>query len=437
MKHNFKYTLILILTASIFALAQPVKLNSVNDAIEYAFENNPDLEVYNKNQTKARYDYNSVKNYRWPVISGSFSGVDNIKQPVTLIPGEIFGQPGSTIEAQFGEKYNYNAGINISKNILDFQSKFTASVAEVNVEIAKTNKNAYKQKLAEQVSLYYYTALITTKALETQKADYETANDVLKIVEQKFDQGIVDQITVNLAEMNTNSIYQNIGSYKTILEQCRANLKILFGLDLETEIIFQEKFKTNNITIPSYDFISPDKSLEVLRLQLKQADYKISQQRASWLPKISISRYIGAQHYRDNFGISFEKNDWSKIQTLTLNISVPIFNGFSTKNKVDAAKIEYEIQRNTFESELMSSKIEDDLILKEFNNSKETVKSANDNYQIAKENTELQYQKFEQGVVGLDKYLDSFDDYLKAEATYLNLLSDSYNYYSKILSRNF
>jgi outer membrane protein len=437
MKHNFKYTLILILTASIFALAQPVKLNSVNDAIEYAFENNPDLEVYNKNQTKARYDYNSVKNYRWPVISGSFSGVDNIKQPVTLIPGEIFGQPGSTIEAQFGEKYNYNAGINISKNILDFQSKFTASVAEVNVEIAKTNKNAYKQKLAEQVSLYYYTALITTKALETQKADYETANDVLKIVEQKFDQGIVDQITVNLAEMNTNSIYQNIGSYKTILEQCRANLKILFGLDLETEIIFQEKFKTNNITMPSYDFIEPDKSLETLRLQLKQADYKISQQRSNWYPKISISSYVGAQHYRDNFGISFKKNDWSKIQTLTLNISVPIFNGFSTKNKVDAAKIEYEIQRNTLESELMSSKIQDDLILKEFNNSKETVKSANDNYQIAKENTELQYQKFEQGVVGLDKYLDSFDDYLKAEATYLNLLSDSYNYYSKILSRNF
>jgi outer membrane protein TolC len=417
--------------------AQSVFLNTVHDAIEYAFKHNPDLEIYKLNKSKAEYDYKSVKNYRWPTISASFSGVNNISLPVTKIPGEIFGQQGKTIEAEFGQQYDYVTGINISKNILDFQSKFTAKVAKVNVEIAEANKDAYKQKLAEQIALYYYTAIITNKALKVQETDYKTADDVIKIVDQKFDQGIVDQITVNLARMNKFSIKQNIDTYRIILEQCNSNLKILFGVDSETDIVFNEKLKSDESIIPSIDFIAPDKSLEVLKLQLKQADYKVSQQRSNWYPKLSLNKYFGAQQYRDNFGISFDNNDWSKTSYISLNISIPIFTGFATKNKINSALIEYDISQNTLKQEMLKSKIEDESIRKEFNHSKEAVDAAKDSYLLAKVNADLQFQKFEQGIVSLDKYLDFFDDYLKTEVTYLNLLSDSYNYYSKMLARNF
>ena len=170
---------------------------------------------------------------------------------------------------------------------------------------------------------------------------------------------------------------------------------------------------------------------------MKQSDYKLSQQRANFLPTISINGYYGAQQYSDDFGLSFNSNDWSKISYVSLNLSIPIFTGFSTKNKGRSASIEYDIARITLEKEMLKSEIEDDLIIKEFNHSKNAANAANDNYQLTKENADLQFQKFEQGVVSLDNYLDSFDDYLKAEVTYLNLLSDLYNYYSKILSRNF
>jgi outer membrane protein len=163
----------------------------------------------------------------------------------------------------------------------------------------------------------------------------------------------------------------------------------------------------------------------------------VSQQRANWLPKLTISSYFGAQQFRDDFGMSFDSNDWSKVSYVSLNISMPIFNKFSTKNKVNSAIIEYDIAQNTLTNAMIKSKIEDELIIKEYNHSIEAVGAARNNYQLSKENAGLQFQKFEQGVVGLDKYLDSFNDYLKAELAYLNLLLDSYNYYSRILSRNF
>jgi outer membrane protein len=437
MKAFVRYIFIILLAVSIELSGQPVNLNSVTEAIDYALNNNPDLEIYKHNLSKAKYDYNSVKNYWMPDVNATFAGENNINLPVTPLPGEIFGQPGKTVEAEFGQQFSYNTGINISKNILDFRSRFSAKIAEVNVEIAEANENVFKQKLAEQVAFNYYTAIITDKALKVQKSDYVTSKEILTIVEQKFDQGIVDQLTVNLAKINKNNISKNLNSYNIALEQCKSNLKILFGLESKTEITFNEQLEPHELIIHSIDNINPDKGLQIYQLQKRQSDYKLTQQKTNFLPTLSINGYYGAQQYRDNFGLSFNGNDWSKISNVSLNLSIPIFTGFSTKNKVSSASIDYEIARNTLDQELLKSKIEDDLIIKEFNNSKNVSDVARDNYQLTKENAELQFQKFEQGVVSLDNYLDSFDDYLKAEVTYLNLLSDLYNYYSKILSRNF
>lgn len=436
MKTSLKYILILYLAFAVNVFSQQVKLNSLNDAIEYALKNNPDLEIYKQNQSKAEYDYKSLKHFWLPSINANFSGVDNTDLPVTKVPGEIFGRPGTTVEAQFGQQYNYNAGINLNKSILDFQSRFTAKISEMNVEIAKTNSAVYKQKLAEQVAFYYYTSIISSKALNVNEENLKATENTLAIVKQKFEEGIADKHTVNLAKINKNSIEQNIKSFKIVLDQCNSNLRILFGLDLETEIIFNEKIDAYNTEIPTIEFLGPDKSLEIYKLQMLQADYKVSQQRANWYPKLSFNAYIGAQQYRDNFGMTFGSNDWSKVSYVSLNISIPIFNKLITINRVNSAQIEHDIAQNTLTNAMLKSKIGDELTLKEFNHSKEVVTSAKDSYHISKENADLQYQKYEQGLVGLDKYLDSFDDYLKAEVAYLNLLLDSYNYYSKILSRN-
>jgi outer membrane protein TolC len=436
MNGKYKYLLLILLMASVNVSAQTVRLRSVTDAIEYAMKNNPDLEIYKQNQKKAQYDYNSLKNYRLPGLSASFSGVDNLELPVTKIPGEIFGQPGTTLETTFGQRYNYNYGITLSQNILDFQSKFNSKVAKVNLEIAEANQEVYKQKMAEQVAFYYYTAIISSKALTVNEENLKTAEELFTITEQKFSEGIVDKRSVNLALMNKNNIVQNINSYKIIIEQCYSNLKIFFGFDYEEEIILTENIEAYKTDISSIELIGQDKSLELFKLQLEQSGYVVNQQRASLFPKLSINAYFGAQQYRDDYEMSFKNNDWSEVSNVSLNISVPIFNKLTKKNKISSSKIDYDIAQKTLANEILKSQIEDKLIVKEFNNSREALGAAKENSQISKENADLQFMKFEQGVIGLDNYLDSFNDYLKSELVYLNLLLDTYNYYSKILSRN-
>jgi len=430
------YFFILLMVLATCVFAQQIQISSIDDAIAQALEKNPDLESYKLNQEKAERDYKSVSNYRLPTISATFSGVNNTSLPVTQLPGELVGQPGTIVEATFGAKYNYNAGINISKNLLDFQAGYTSDIARVNMEIAEANHSLYKQSLAEQTALYYFTAIITQKAVDVQKIDFETSINMVELVEQKFSQGILDQYAVNRSRMNRNNISQNLNTYTILLEQCRSNLRRLYGLEPSADIRLIETFVSLNGGMPIVGEVAPDKSLELNSLQLKQADYRVKEQRAKWYPQISLTNYIGAQQYRDDFGMSFDSDSWSKVAYMSLNISIPIFNKFTTKNQYQSAIVDRNRYRHTLKQQQNESLLADQLLLKEYNYSKAATDAAKANFTLSRENADLQMQKFKQGIISLETYLDSFDDYLKAEVAYLNLLVDTYSYLSRILSRN-
>lgn len=417
------------------ASAQTVVLDSLDVAIGYAIKNNPDLKIYKLNREKARYDFRTSKSYLLPDISANFQGQDNIDLPVTPLPGDLFGQPGQTIDAQFGKKYTYNTGLMLSKSLLDFQSKFASRVAKINMEISETNSELYKQKLTEQVSLFYYSYIISEKALAIQLKDSALADSVLTHVKQKFKQGLVDKRSVNLAKISLNNIRQNISAYQAIIDQCIASLKILLGIPAETEILFKEKIDSRKTYLQNVNKVGPDLSLRILSNQLYQSENTVKQKRALLYPKMSFVAFWGAQQYRDDFGISFDKNDRSDVTYLGLNISVPIFTGFSTHNKIQSAKISYEKAMTNLNKEKEKSHINDFLLIQNYNNSLKTMHAAKESYNLSRENAGLLLQNYEQGLVSFDTYYNTFDDYLKAEAAYLSALSDSFNYYTTILSR--
>ena len=435
-----KQKIIQIIAALILLLvqanAQSIQINSVDIAIEYALKHNPDLAIYELNRQKAKYEYNTVKFHWLPKASANFTGQVNEELAKTPLPGELFGHPGQTIEAQFGQKYNYNAGITVSKTVLDVQARFSSKIAQINVDMAEANEKVYKQKLSEQVAFYYYSYIVSKSALKVQQDDLQAADQTLELARQKFEQGIIDQYALNIARINKNNIQQTINSYKNIIDQCLLNLKILFGLSPENEIVFTETIDANKDYVYPVQEIGEDLSLNIYRLQTKQTAYKVKQQRAQLYPKLSLFGYWGAQQYRDDPGMSLDKNDRSNVTYWGINVSLPLFTGFATHYKIKSAQVEHELAMTTMKQEEEKSRLKDELLMKQYQNSAKTVLCAKDNFEIAKENADLSFQKYEQGLIGLDLYLDSFENYLKTEAAYLNALSDLYSYYATIISRN-
>ena len=430
----------LLLFLSIFTLnsqnqSSTITLSSFEETWNYALKNNPDQKSYLLNIEKAKADKITSQSFLWPSINGSFSGQYNIELPTTPIPGEIIGKPGTTIYAQFGQKFNYSTGIMVNKEILNWQNYMQLKLAENNILTTQLQIDAYKQSLKQQVALFYFTTAIAQEALVTNRRNLSDADSIVILTKQKQEQGLINYISANQALISRNNIRQQIASSQMLVDQCKISLKILCGLkvnaDLQLNVL---ELKSQQIVSPNQN-LNPDKNIAVVETQVKALKYKVDIQKGAYLPKLNTNWYIGEQQYRKDFGLSFDSKDWYVSKYLGINLQIPIFNGFSTSSRVKSSKIEYQKAQNDWEESKRKAALNDDLLIKNFTQSSLIAQTNQESYRLHTENEQLANQQFRAGIISLDDYLKISEDYLKAENNYLNSLSTLYNYYSTIISR--
>ncbi|MFZ4725684.1 MAG: TolC family protein [Paludibacter sp.] len=412
-----------------------ITLSSFEETWNYALKNNPDQKSYLLNIEKAKADKITSQSFLWPSINGSFSGQYNIELPTTPIPGEIIGKPGTTIYAQFGQKFNYSTGIMVNKEILNWQNYMQLKLAQNNILTTQLQADAYKQSLKQQVALFYFTTAIAQEALETNRRNLAHADSIVILTNQKQQQGLINSISANQALISRNNIRQQIASSEMLVDQCKISLKILCGLKVNTDLQLNVlELKSQQIVSPNQN-LNPDKNLAVVETQVKGLKYKVDIQKGAYLPKLNTNWYMGEQQYRKDFGLSFDSKDWYVSKYLGISLQIPIFNGFSTSSRVKSSKIEYQKAQNDWEESKRKAALNDDLLIKNFTQSSLIAQTNQENYRLYTENEQLANQQFRAGIISLDDYLKISEDYLKAENNYLNSLSTLYNYYSTIISR--
>ncbi|MCV6630214.1 MAG: TolC family protein [Flavobacteriaceae bacterium] len=408
---------------------------NVDEVIALALEENPDVSVYLLQQEKATANYKLNKNYYLPTVTGTASYQNNLALQNTALPGEIFGQSGQNVNVQIGQQFNYNAGINISKSILDREAQLKAKVAQLDVAIAESQTEIFKQTLKEQTAFYYYSTLIGKQAVEISKEDLKICDSMYQLTTQRFKEGLIDLTNKNQAEINRNKVEQSVLSNQNIYNKSLNSLKLLLGIAYGTSINFTEELTPNQTVNFISATLSEDKNLTLKTLEQEQTLLNIKKEKSGKLPTLSFNGYLGKQQLRDNFGVSFGNNAWQDYSYVGLNLTVPIFSGFSKKNKVKVSKIENAIAIKNLQIEKDKSLSKDAELLNEFQLNYSILKQSEDNFKLTKDNTDLAMLKYKEGLLSLESYLKLYEDYLNAENNYLNSLSVTFTQYATILSR--
>jgi outer membrane protein TolC len=419
---------------TIYAQENQNTFSNVDEIITVALNKNQDLNTYLLQQQKSVIEYKKDRNYILPTISGTLSYQNNLALSSTVIPGDAFGQPGETIETQIGEKYNYNAGINLSKTIMDKEARMKAKISEVSTRISQAETEVFKQLLIEQTAFYYYSVLVSKRAVVISKEDLIISDSISKLTINKYNEGLISLSERNQATINRNNVQQSLLSNKNIYYQSLTSLKQLLGVGYNYNIELTEditKFDTNSFSNP---VLNVDKNLEVSMLHKEQSELAIKKEKQAYLPKLSLNGYFGKQQWNEHSGFD-SNNDWSNYSFININASIPIFEGFSKKNKLKIAKLDNEIAIQNFQIEQTNATTNDLQLLDEYERNKISLKITHENYKLTKENTDLALLRYEQGLLSLDAYFKLYDDYLSAENLYLNSLSTVFTQYSTILSR--
>jgi outer membrane protein TolC len=411
-------------------------VTSYKQLIELVKENNPDLKSYHFNMDKAEREVKIAKAYRLPQASGTFSTQRNMELATTPIPAEVFGgEPGSTTNVQFGTNYAYNAGITITKSILDWQSMLQLKMAKISVEQAEVQKGAFEQLLEQQTGLYYYAALVGNQSARLWKRDLDLADSVVMLVSQRYEEGLLDALTVNHAEINASVIRQNLNSSEQLYSQSVSELKKLLGYSSQDILVLDEKLPYDLPEMFSSAMLTPSLDIEMAMLSKDQAKAQVAIQKSLFLPKLSFNSYFGKQLFDDDLGLALGDGAWNNYSYLGITLSVPLFTGLSNYNQLKVSKIDVEVAQNELEKVMNTAALADYQLLEDYHISLKNTKLAKNTLELYQENRKLSYQQYKEGLISLDKYLTAFEDYLKSEHTFLNTLLDTYNHYSQVVPR--
>jgi outer membrane protein TolC len=412
-----------------------IQLADITDAWSVALKNNPNKQVYDLNVQKAKADFKTAESFLYPTVSASATGQDNLAIAVTPVPGAIVNQPGKTLYLKFGKQYVYNGGFTVSRTLLNWQAMAQARTAKNNIALNQAQADAYVQALKQQTAQYYYTALVAKAAVEISSNDLSVADSVVKTIQQRLNEGLTDSASVNSALINYNQVLQNKLQNQELLDESLQNLRMALGVANSNTFIIKQKVNLTAYEDAGYPALGTDKNLLVYPHQLTIAELNEKAQKNAYTPQLSLSAYLGKQQFGDDLVPSFSNGAWVNYQYVGLNINVPIFTGFSTKNKIKSAEVSKSITEQQYKAAQQQSQANDSIVLARAANYRTMCAASADNFKLYYANCQLNKQKFEEGMISIDVYLKSFQDYLNAENTHLNNLSSLYSNYAVILSR--
>ncbi|TDB66792.1 TolC family protein [Arundinibacter roseus] len=398
-------------------------IQSLEELWRIALQKNGNQQVYTLQRQKAEADYKTARSFLYPQAGASFNGLDFLELATTPVPGELVGQPGTTLDLQFGKKYQYNAGLTMTKGLFDWQKKFQAQAAKENIALTGAQQGAFEQSLKTQLAQYYYSWQVANASTDIFSKDLALADSILKLANQKFSQGLIPITPVNKAQIDYNNVLQNIYQSEELKQLALSNIKKLTGIELENDLVLRQETDLVRLytNVPE---LGIDRNLLVYPHSIASADHQSKAARAAFYPSLSLMSYTGSQQFRSDFGLSLQSSSWSGYRYLGLNLNVPLFTGFATKNKLQSATIQKQIVEVQFKDAQKQSAINDNALKTSFSNYLSMTNNSKKTFELFGENLELARQQYAEGLISVDSYLKSFEDYLSAENMYLNSLSN-------------
>ncbi|TDW49976.1 outer membrane protein TolC [Flavobacterium sp. 270] len=413
--------LIFLCTIGLSANAQVTTL-TLKDAINYALQNKSDAKKSKLEVENSEYKIQEVRSRALPQISANGNITYNPVIQTTVIDGAGFGQPGTTIQAAFGQKFTSNAGLSLTQAIFD-QSVFTGlKAARSTREFYQINDQLTEEQVIERVANNYYSVYVQQERLVLLDSNFVNTTKVRDIVKGQFDNGLakkidLDRIVVKMSNIDTER--QQIKNQITLQENA---LKFYMGMPIETQIVLpKEEFEVVPAALTQEPNIENRTEYLLLKKQEELLVYNKKAVEAGYYPTLSLTagyNYIGQGPQFPWFAKPADGVYWSDYSAIGLNLHVPIFTGFGTRAKVRQA----DVQIRSLQEDIKDTKLSLDLdyrnAITQMENNLVTIENQKENMRLAKEILDNTKNNYLQGLASLTDLLDSENASLEAQNNY-------------------
>lgn len=429
---------IITFAVSVSAIAQAPKASryafSIQQAVEFAKANNVQvknalLAVQAQKETNREITASAL-----PSINGNGNLTKYLELPVSLLPGEIIGQPAGTyLPVRFGTKYNSTIGIQLQQTLFDGQVFVGLQARKTSVDFQLKNVEVTEELIKANIYKVYYQLIASKTQIQILDANIQRLekleNDTRILYKNGFAEKLdEDKVSIQLTNLNTEKV-KALNS----IEIGYLGLKTLLGMrpqdTLElTDKITEAQIESNILADTGYQY-QDRKEYQYLELAKKLNEYNIKRYELSYLPTLSLTGAYNKNAQRNTFDFLVKDGDWFTTSFLGFNLSIPIFSGFAkdarlAKSKIDLRQTNNQLEnlRNTIDNEVQQARIN-------FSSAQNTLKFQKKNMELAEKVYNQTRKKYEIGTGSNIEISAAQTDLITAQNNYLSAL------YSAIVAR--
>jgi outer membrane protein len=405
---------------------QAQKTITLKEAINYALANHETIKMA---KLDIENGLNVVKETRAgakPQINASTSVTLNPLVQQFVLPGEAFGgEPGTFIAIKAGQPWNALTNLQITQQLYNQQLFTGLKAAEKSAEFYNLLKEVSEENVVQQVATNYYQVLVNQHKMGLLDANLERINKLQGVLQGLFDNGLGKKIDIERVKVNRVNLETQKMQLLNAIDMQKNLLKFSMGMPVSEEIELQDEDIKELENLTSTLLINPNVDVEEIigiKLLRKQDElYALNRdaKRAEFFPKASLAGNYNQSTQSSKFNL-YGKNALNfNTANISLNISIPIFDGGAKRSRVDQAKVEILKNQQEISSTTKSLRMAYDNARIQMNNSLEAIKNQKSNLELATSVYEDINNNFKLGLVNLT-------DLLNAEAE-LTSTQNAYN----------
>lgn len=312
---------------------------TLEDCINYAKENNIQINTLKLSSDAAKLDWQQSKNNRLPNVNGTIS--QSLVNSNNADP--VIG--GFQTQANFSSNYGINSSMTIYNGGYlnnDIRSK-SLSLESANLTVQETTNN-----ITLSITQAFLNILLAKENITYLKQVLSTSDAQLKQSQQRFDAGSISkkdllQFQSQLASDNYNLVTAN-NNYQTNIVNLKQLLQLPASYQMEVaeppSVEPQQAVVSLNEAISAAQEIRPEvKNSEV---GVSIAETELAKTKAGRLPTVSLGANLSSGFSDNRDAKYFSQLNNNFYQSLGATIAIPIFSRKLNKTNIAKSKIAIE-----------------------------------------------------------------------------------------------
>lgn len=451
MRKTFLIIAITIVGFALKAQSDTIIQLNINEAIEFAMENNLTISNSKMDIKKAKWKVWETTAIGLPQVNASaeyqlMPDIPTQYMPDFITPAIIganqyyYGltpiapipENGQKMPVQFGSKHNMTYGASVSQLIFSGEYIVGLQAARTYKMLSEQNYDKAELELKVAVKQAYYMALIATQSKEILEENHTNIVKLYEESQKMVDVGFMNQSSADQMKILALTMKNQISSLERQEELAMLMLKFQLGLMPQDSVILttnlDQLVKNISLEIIGEEFnVNSNIDYQMLNTQVALAKLDLKRSQSTTLPTLT-GYYSYSENAQDDSLIFIDDTkEWNPTSVVGLKLSIPIFSSGQRSAVIQQKKIDYEIAQN------QRSMVEQQLNIQYYQtksnylNALETLLNQKENLDLAEKIYKETQIKYKEGAASSMDLTQNQNQYLQNEASYYQALMQLLN----------